>query len=116
LPAAWTEQYGLPPTAFVLYVIGGAIAAVSLLATLIHLSGRWFATKAVNRLQAAIRRRVLAHAVRLPLFRVYQLKSGGATSLLRDDAGGVSSWSSACSTTRGARLSTRRQSIVAAVG
>jgi ATP-binding cassette subfamily B protein len=28
--------------------------------------------------------------VRLPLHRVYQLKSGGATSLLRDDAGGVS--------------------------
>jgi ATP-binding cassette subfamily B protein/subfamily B ATP-binding cassette protein MsbA len=40
-------------------------------------------------LQASIRRRVFAHAVRLPLHRVYQLKSGGATSLLRDDAGGV---------------------------
>jgi len=39
LPAAWTEQYGLPTDRFrLLYVIGGAIAAVSLLATLIHLS------------------------------------------------------------------------------
>src|SRR5207302_3452455 len=90
-PAWWTERLGLPTDRFqLLYVIGAAIAAVSFLATLIHLSGRWQATKAVNRLQASIRRRVFAHAVRLPLFRVYQLKSGGATSLLRDDAGGVS--------------------------
>ena len=63
---------------------------ISLLATAIHLSGRWYATKAVNKLQVSIRRRVFAHAVRLPLHRVYQLKSGGATSLLRDDAGGIS--------------------------
>ena len=60
-----------------------------MLATAIHLSGRWYATKAVNKLQVSIRRRVFAHAVRLPLHRVYQLKSGGAASLLRDDAGGV---------------------------
>jgi len=73
-----------------LYWVGGAVGIVSLLATAIHLSGRWYATKAVNKLQVAIRHRVFAHAVRLPLHRVYQLKSGGATSLLRDDAGGIS--------------------------
>ena len=90
LPAWWVNR-GLPVDRFqVLYVIGGVIAGVSLLTTAIHLAGRWQATKAVNRLQVAIRRRVFAHAVRLPLHRVYQLKSGGATSLLRDDAGGVS--------------------------
>ena len=35
------------------------------------------------------RDRAFAHAARLPLHRVYGLKSGGATSLLREDAGGV---------------------------
>ena len=36
-----------------------------------------------------VRRRVYEHAMRLPLHRVYELKSGGATSLLREDAGGM---------------------------
>jgi ATP-binding cassette subfamily B protein/subfamily B ATP-binding cassette protein MsbA len=91
LPAWWTELYGLPTDRYqLLYWIGAAVGVLSLTATAIHLSGRWYATKAVNKLQVAIRRRVFAHAVRLPLHRVYQLKSGGATSLLRDDAGGIS--------------------------
>jgi ATP-binding cassette, subfamily B, bacterial len=90
LPAGLIEL-GLPTDRFqLLYLIGAGVVAISILATGIHLSGRWQATKAVNRLQASIRRRVFAHAVRLPLHRVYQLKSGGAASLLRDDAGGVS--------------------------
>ena len=90
LPASWTERWHLPTDRFqILYLVGAAVVLLSVVATLIHLTGRWFATKAVNRLQVAIRRRVFAHAVRLPLHRVYQLKSGGATSLLRDDAGGV---------------------------
>jgi ATP-binding cassette subfamily B protein/subfamily B ATP-binding cassette protein MsbA len=81
-PAWWTGNLGLPTDRYqVLYLVGSFVAVVSILATIIHLSGRWYATKAVNRLQVAIRRRVFAHAVRLPLHRVYQLKSGGATSL-----------------------------------
>jgi ATP-binding cassette, subfamily B, bacterial len=91
LPAWWTDRLGLPTNRLqVLYIIGAAVGAVSIVSTVIHVTGRWFATKAVNRLQVAIRRRVFAHAVRLPLHRVFQLKSGGATSLLRDDAGGIS--------------------------
>ncbi len=91
LPGWWTESYGLPTDRYqLLYWVGAAVGVISLLATAIHLSGRWYATKAVNKLQVSIRRRVFAHAVRLPLHRVYQLKSGGATSLLRDDAGGIS--------------------------
>ena len=91
LPAWWSDSYGLPTDRYqLLYWVGAAVGVISLLATAIHLSGRWYATKAVNRLQVSIRRRVFAHAVRLPLHRVYQLKSGGATSLLRDDAGGIS--------------------------
>jgi len=91
LPRWWTSTLDLPTDRYLmLYWIGGAVGVVSLLTTAIHLSGRWYATKAVNKLQVAIRRRAFAQAVRLPLHRVHQLKSGGATSLLRDDAGGIS--------------------------
>ena len=42
-----------------------------------------------KRVQVAVRKKVFDHAVRLPLHRVYELKSGGVTSILREDAGGV---------------------------
>src|SRR5207247_943201 len=59
LPAWWSEAYGLPSDRYqLLYWIGVAVGVVSLVATIIHLSGRWYATKAVNKLQVAIRRRV----------------------------------------------------------
>ncbi|MEX2027668.1 MAG: ABC transporter ATP-binding protein, partial [Pirellulaceae bacterium] len=91
LPSWWTDVWRLPSDRYrMLYLVAGLIIGVSLLATVVHLWGRWLATKTVNRVQVAIRRRVFAHAVRLPLHRVYQLKSGGATSLLREDAGAVS--------------------------
>ncbi len=73
----------------ILMLIAAAILAVSAVATVIHLWGRWHATRTVNRVQVAIRKRVFEHAVRLPLHRVYDLKSGGAASLLREDAGGA---------------------------
>ena len=66
-----------------------AVLAVSTVGLVIGLWGRWRATLASKRVQVAVRRRVFEHAVRLPLHRVYQLKSGGASSLLREDAGGV---------------------------
>ena len=69
--------------------IGGAVIVISLTATAIHLWGRWNATKAVNKLQVHLRQRVFEHIVQLPLHRVYQLKSGGTASLLREDAGGI---------------------------
>ena len=37
----------------------------------------------------SVRRKVFAHAVRLPMHRVQELKSGGAASVLRQDAGSV---------------------------
>lgn len=72
-----------------LFAIGVLVIITSLLSSLIHLWGRWHATKAVNKLQVHFRRVVFDHIVHLPLHRVYQLKSGGTASLLRDDAGGV---------------------------
>ncbi|MCA9134632.1 MAG: ABC transporter ATP-binding protein, partial [Planctomycetales bacterium] len=69
--------------------IAAAVCAVTLVRTAIQLSGRWLATKSVNMVQADIRRRVFEHSLRLPLHRIQALKSGGATSLIREDAGGV---------------------------
>ncbi|MCA9187663.1 MAG: ABC transporter ATP-binding protein [Pirellulaceae bacterium] len=73
-----------------LWWIASAVFVVSVAATAVHLTGRWFATRAVNRLQVSLRHRLFSHAVHLPLHRVYQMKSGGTASLLREDAGGAS--------------------------
>ncbi|MCO6456405.1 MAG: ABC transporter ATP-binding protein [Pirellulaceae bacterium] len=90
LPDSWPNWLPMPAGRLeLLFWLAGGVALISLLATAVHLWGRWYATLAVNRMQAAIRRQVFAHAVRLPLHRVYQIKSGGAASMLREDAGGV---------------------------
>jgi ATP-binding cassette subfamily B protein/subfamily B ATP-binding cassette protein MsbA len=81
LPA--TDPRGL------LWSIAGGIVAISLVESVIHLWGRWYATRAAKRVQASARKRLFEHAVRLPLHRVYQLKSGGVASILREDAGGI---------------------------
>lgn len=72
-----------------LWLISGVVITITLIRTTVHLWGRWYATKAVNRVQADIRRQVFEHSLNLPLHRVQELKSGGATSLIREDAGGV---------------------------
>ncbi len=72
-----------------LWLIAGSVCVITLSRTAIHLWGRWYATKAVNLVQADIRRRVFEHSMRLPLHRIQALKSGGATSLIREDAGGI---------------------------
>ena len=72
-----------------LWWIACSVAIVTLLRTAIHLWGRWYATKAVNMVQSDIRRRAFEHSLRLPLHRIQAMKSGGATSLIREDAGGV---------------------------
>lgn len=62
---------------------------IALVQTVIRLWGRWVSTQAVNQAAVMIRRRVFKHILRLPLHRIYAMKSGGATSMLREDAGGV---------------------------
>ncbi len=54
-----------------------------------RLWGRWYATRTVNKVQVATRKLAFEHAVRLPLHRVHQIKSGGVASILREDAGTV---------------------------
>src|SRR5580704_17786666 len=66
-----------------------AVTLLSLVKIATHVSGRWYATRATKRLQLSIRKRAFEHAVRLPLHRVHELKSGGVASVLREDAGSV---------------------------
>lgn len=90
LPESITRRVSLPDDKLTLLVwLALIVMGVSLVATLFHLWGRWSATKSVNRVQVGLRKRLFEHSVRLPLYRVFELKSGGAASLLREDAGGA---------------------------
>jgi len=72
-----------------LTVVAVGMVVLSLLSELFGLTSRWQATRMTKRLQVSVRKKVFDHAVRLPLHRVYDLKSGGVTSILREDAGSV---------------------------
>jgi ATP-binding cassette subfamily B protein/subfamily B ATP-binding cassette protein MsbA len=88
LPAsvpAWVPRDPWP----LLLAITGCVLAISLVKMAIHMWGRWHATRITKRLQLAIRKKVFEQMLRLPLHRVQELKSGGATSILRQDAGSV---------------------------
>lgn len=73
-----------------LLAIAMAVVVITLTRTVIQLFGRWIATQAVNKTTVSVRSRVFRHALDLPLHQIYKIKSGGVSSLLREDAGGVS--------------------------
>lgn len=88
LPAtlpAWIPREPWP----LLLGIVGAVFGISLIRTAVHLWGRWHATRITKLLHVAVRKRVLEHALRLPLHRAQELKAGGAVSILREDANSV---------------------------
>ncbi len=90
LPIESIAGYSIPKTPMGrLWLLSGIVAAISLAGTFIHVWGRWYATKTVNRVTVKVRREVFRHTLRLPLHRIYELKSGGSASLLREDAGGA---------------------------
>ncbi|MEM0982353.1 MAG: ABC transporter ATP-binding protein [Planctomycetota bacterium] len=66
---------------------GAAVLLLSLTSASFNLAARFKTTMLTKWLQVSLRRRAFEHAVRLPLTRVSDLKSGGAASLLREDAG-----------------------------
>jgi ATP-binding cassette, subfamily B, bacterial len=72
-----------------LWLLGGVLVGITMVRILFGMWGRWQMTRLTKRTQLALRRRVFDHAVRLPLHRVHQLKSGGAASIIREDAGGA---------------------------
>ncbi|MGE3108265.1 MAG: ABC transporter ATP-binding protein [Phycisphaerales bacterium] len=72
-----------------LFAVCGVLVAVSLVSVCIGISGRYQMTRLTKLLQVRVRKMVFDHAVRLPLHRVHQIKSGGVASILREDAGGA---------------------------
>jgi ATP-binding cassette subfamily B protein/subfamily B ATP-binding cassette protein MsbA len=89
LPAWISDRIGSPNPFAILLGITIVVSAVTLIRIVFHLWGRWECTKAVNRVQTSIRKRVFEHMLDMPLHKVQQLKSGGSASLLREDAGGI---------------------------
>lgn len=77
------------PKRLLLYTVL-AVSAISLLKIAIHVWGRWYATRIAKQIQLQLRRQVFEHAVRLPLHRVHEIRSGGVASILREDGGSVS--------------------------
>jgi ATP-binding cassette subfamily B protein/subfamily B ATP-binding cassette protein MsbA len=69
--------------------VGMGMIVVAVVSVFVGMWGRWQMTRVSKRVQLTHRRHVFDHAVRLPLQRVYALKSGGVASILREDAGGV---------------------------
>lgn len=72
-----------------LVMITLAVTAISMVKIVLSIWGRWNATRVTKLIQMSVRRRVFDQAVRLPLHRVQELRSGGAASILRQDAGSV---------------------------
>ena len=89
LPDWIAAQVGEPSPGAILVWIAVMVSTVTLLRTCVHLWGRWSCTQALNQVQMSIRSRVFDHMLHMPLHKIQQLKSGGATSLLREDAGGI---------------------------
>lgn len=76
------------PWPLLLWICGGVLT-VSVIQITLRVWGRWHATRVTKLLQMSVRRRVINQALRLPLHRMQELKSGGAASILRQDAGSV---------------------------
>ncbi|HET6250151.1 MAG TPA: ABC transporter ATP-binding protein [Tepidisphaeraceae bacterium] len=72
-----------------LTLVAVVMVGLAIFSEVFGLWSRWNATRMTKRVQVGVRKKVFDHAVRLPLHRVYDLKSGGVTSILREDAGGV---------------------------
>lgn len=88
LPTWWPEFLPSEPWPLLVTIILGVLV-ISIVRALLAIWGRWHATRVTKLIQMSVRKDVFAHAMRLPLHRVQDLKSGGATSILRQDAGSV---------------------------
>lgn len=92
-PVVPSDWGGIPfskwsPIELLIWISVG-VTVITLVRTAIHLSGRWLCTKTVQQVSMSIRKRVFEHMLHMPLHKIQQLKSGGATSLIREDAGGI---------------------------
>ncbi len=70
-----------------LWYLSAFMVLTSAFAVVMGAIGRWQMTRVTKRLQVEFRREAFTHAVQLPLHRVHHYKTGGMSSLLREDAG-----------------------------
>src|SRR3954451_4008840 len=90
LPEQWLRRFpALANPRSLLLITVLAVALTSFVKIMVHIWGRWRATKMAKQIQLDLRRRVFEHAVRLPLHRVQEIRSGGVASILREDGGSV---------------------------
>ncbi len=90
LPEPWLSRFPqLADPYRLLLATVVAVVAASMIRIVIFVWGRWYATKISKQVQLGVRQRVFEHAVRLPLHRVQQIRSGGVASILREDGGAV---------------------------
>ena len=90
LPEPWATRFpSLANPRMLLLVTVLTVVAISLVRIVVHVCGRWYATRITKRIQLDVRHRVFEHAVRLPLHRVQEIRSGGVASILREDGGSV---------------------------
>ncbi|MFM7058397.1 MAG: ABC transporter ATP-binding protein [Planctomycetota bacterium] len=89
LPDWFTRLSSLRDPLPLLTLVVGAVTTISIVRIAIHLWGRWHATRISKSIQLSVRRQVFEHAVRLPLHRIQELRSGGVASILREDGGSV---------------------------
>jgi ATP-binding cassette subfamily B protein/subfamily B ATP-binding cassette protein MsbA len=88
LPAGVPSWVPREPWQLLIAIIVG-VFIITLAKLFLHMSSRWQSTRVTKLTQLSLRKRVFDHILRLPLHRVQELKSGGATSILRQDAGSV---------------------------
>ncbi|HCS55121.1 MAG TPA: ABC transporter ATP-binding protein [Planctomycetaceae bacterium] len=88
MPAAFPSWIPREPWPLLMTITLGVLG-ISLIKTLLHVWGRWHATRVTKLVQMSVRKKVYDHAIRLPLHRIHELRSGGAASILRQDAGSV---------------------------
>jgi ATP-binding cassette subfamily B protein len=72
-----------------LYWLGAGLIVLAFVNVFVGILGRWQMTRVTKRVQVYVRKIAFDHAGRLPLHRIYHYKSGGMSSLLREDAGAV---------------------------
>ena len=72
-----------------LWALGFVMIAITLCIATIGSVGRYQMTRLGQIARATVRRRLFKHLLTLPLHRIQALKSGGVSSLIREDAGSV---------------------------
>jgi len=89
MPESVPEWIRTAAPSSLLLTVALVMIVIAVITVSVSMTGRWLMTKTVAQLKPVLRRRLFDRAMRLPLHRVQELKTGGAASVLRDDAGNV---------------------------